>query len=351
MTHSFSLKDIQGKLSHLRTTEGVARRRHPAEQDRDGWILTGNPFFADQHWKIGTSKALRRLGHKKQVFSQTGNPHVRNRLTHVHEVVKVATMIASILGLNVELVAAIALGHDLGHTPFGHTGEEFITKVAGIPFRHEQFGVVIAQHIERSGIGLNLTWQTLQGILQHSRGADELTECSFQEATVVMYADKIAYTFADVNDVERCFKPLDELPEIQELLGWFGSNQDTRIRRCILALCNESGEKGTVSFKDSEEAINFAQLKELLYQQVYFELEEMRNYERACLHNAFEHLKRLVQGISPWVALALLTDDEVIQLARARRIHLPHIFPTLSVSEIIPHLKQSIDYTNVDLDW
>jgi len=219
-------------------------------------------------------------------------------------------------------------------------------------FRHEQFGVIVAQHIERKGQGLNLTWQTLRGILEHSRGTGELKGCSFPEATVVMLADKIAYTFADANDVGRCLCPLEELPRINELLHWFGDSQCNRGQRCITAICIESANKGFVSFNDSEEAEKFAELKKLMYEQVYFRLGQERLLENAYLQCAFDRIQNLSPEIPAWVVLALLTDHEVTSLATCQPIEIPKCFSRLSVAEIIPHLSNlSVDYTKVDLDW
>src|SRR2546423_8023596 len=117
--------------------------------------------------RIVHSKAFRRLKHNTQVFIAPEGDHYRVRLTHTLEVSQIARTVARALRLNEDLTEAIALGHDLGHTPFGHLGEEALTPFLGRPFRHNEQSLRVVDHLERDGRGLNLTWEVLDGMLHH----------------------------------------------------------------------------------------------------------------------------------------------------------------------------------------
>src|SRR5688572_19904632 len=118
--------------------------------------------------RIVHSKAFRRLKHKTQVFISPEGDHYRVRLTHTLEVAQIGRTAARALRLNEDLTEAIALGHDLGHTPFGHLGEEALTPFLGRPFRHNEQSLRVVEHLERDGRGLNLTWEVRDGILNHT---------------------------------------------------------------------------------------------------------------------------------------------------------------------------------------
>ena len=349
------LKDYLGCLSHKKTPDEAAYRRQPPEQDEDLFMLDfGDSFKADALQKIGPSKAYRRLGSKTQVLTATTNAHIRDRLSHTGDVANVATFIARVLGLNENLCLAIAYGHDIGHAPFGHAGESFISEVTGKEFRHELFGLVIAQHIERHGLGLNLTHHVLEGILNHSRGAKEVLRSRgvSEEANVVMYADKIAYVWCDINDIFQRTKILDysDFPEIGRLAAACGKNQRERFAFCITGLCRESAEKGYVSFEGSEAAKIFSELKKNMYE----------IYELANLLNGIEILKRvygflsgakIIKDVDPAIVLALMTDTDVLWLDGKQQVGLKD-FQECSVAELIGSLRdKDIDFLDPDLNW
>ncbi|MCF6276505.1 MAG: HD domain-containing protein [Candidatus Magasanikbacteria bacterium] len=180
---------------------------------------------------------------------------------------------ARILGLNHELCSASAIGHDIGHTPFGHAGESFLAEVTGKKFRHNIFSVVIAQFIERTGSGLGLTHQTLSGMKNHSRGGGDVVSDlkASLEDNLLMLGDKIAYTWSDINDIFFRLKLLDiaDFPELQILMNWFGNNQRERMKTCIIGLCNESVEKNTISFIDSDAGAKFNRIKKLCMKKIW----------------------------------------------------------------------------------
>lgn len=352
------LDGCRGALAHLRTSEAAARRRHPPDQDDDGWREGfGSPYDADTG-KFLCSKAIRRSPHKAQVIVLSRNSHTRNRLTHTFEVIDIGVAAGEILGLNVELLRAGLLGHDIGHTPHGHQGESFLAKVTGKPFRHEVFGVVVAQKIERRGRGLNLTHQTLRVIRNHSRGAGDLhTEGLSGEEALGMYADKIAYIFADYNDLfsrtsltGTRFR-IEDYPRIGGLTDWFGATHRERVKTCILALCAESAEAGSVSFSASEVAGRFAELKTEMYS--VYGLAKPQCAESS-LELVYEYLQKACPDADPALIFALLNDDDVSWIVkRAGDGSLTNEdFERLSVSEIACSLKgREIDITDPDLDW
>jgi putative nucleotidyltransferase with HDIG domain len=353
----FELERYSDCLADKKTPNGAARRRKPPEVDEDHWMMiNGNHFSVDASGKIATSKAIRRLGAKTQVMTANINAHVRKRLTHTFEVANIAIVIAKILGLNEDLCRAIAYGHDIGHAPFGHMGEIFLSGITGKDFRHATFGVVIAQHIERRGEGLNLTHQVLEGILRHSGGSDVLPGNKeiriSEEAKTVKYSDKISFTLADINDIFQRTRVLDlgAFPRIGRLLRLCGRNQRERVVFFIAGLCRESAEKGHVSFRTSDRAQIFTELK--------YEMDKV--YNLVNIQNSAEILgkvysflskTKLIEGADPALILALMTDDDVLYLSGKNYIN-ARDFYDCSVAEMIEYLNgRDIDFSKPDLDW
>ena len=335
------LLGLRGCLKNLKMTKG--RRRWPEDENGHSSLGTENNPFVEDEIKLWCSKAVRRLSSKTQVVSLPLNPHIRDRLSHTGEVVACSINIAQILGLNTELVRAIAVGHDIGHAPFGHAGEHYIAERMKGKFTHEVMGVVIAQHIERKCHGLNLTHEVLEGILRHS--GSNASEHMTQEAWVVRYADKIAYIFADFNDFNRMgfIIPADLI----KLMNEFGETQRERVRKTIVAVCRESAEVGKVSFSTSELAKKFDTLRTLMYG-VYPRI-TMQN-PRRILEPIYEFVEGLKLG-DPWLILSLMTDRDVTYLAKQHALSYDHIRNS-SVGEIMEHIQgKTIDCCDPDLDW
>ncbi len=154
--------------------------------------------------RIVHSKSFRRLKHKTQVFLAPEGDHYRVRLTHTLEVSQIARTAARALRLNEDLAEAISLGHDLGHTPFGHLGEQALTPFLGRPFRHNEQSLRVVDYLEDDGRGLNLTWEVRDGIVNHTWS---MPAPSTLEAQVVRFADRIAYINHDVDDAVRAGRP------------------------------------------------------------------------------------------------------------------------------------------------
>lgn len=164
------------------------------------------PVFQRDRDRIVHSKSFRRLKHKTQVFLAPYGDHYRTRLTHTLEVSQIARTVARSIRCNEDLAEAIALGHDLGHTPFGHVGERALTKVSGKPFLHSEQSVRVVEVLEKDGKGLNLTWEVRNGILNHQTAKHPAT----LEGSIVRLSDKIAYVNHDIDDGIRAGVLIEE---------------------------------------------------------------------------------------------------------------------------------------------
>ena len=187
--------------------------------------------------RITHSKSFRRLKHKTQVFLQPEGDHYRTRLTHTLEVSRLARTVARALNLNEDLAEAAALGHDLGHTPFGHAGERALNRIYPGGFKHYEQSLRVVDILERDGRGLNLCYETRMGILHHTHGQPDDTP----EATAVRLCDRIAYINHDLDDSIRAgIIQADKVPEIIRL--GCGERNSERINSLLTDLIRNSGE-------------------------------------------------------------------------------------------------------------
>ena len=211
------LREIE-YLSPYATLSKDSRGRERAEEECDI-----RPVFQRDRDRILHSKAFRRLKQKTQVFLLPKGDHYRTRLTHTLEVSQNARTIAKALRLNEDLVEAIALGHDLGHTPFGHAGERALDEVCPLGFQHNEQSVRVVKRLEKQGEGLNLTWEVRDGILNHKSAGTPHT----LEGQIVRLSDKIAYINHDIDDAIRggVLKEEDIPKPYREILG-----NSTRVR-------------------------------------------------------------------------------------------------------------------------
>lgn len=340
-----------GSLARFRTCDSLARRRY--DHDEDLMIDGLCPYRRDADMKISLSKSFRQLMFKTQVLSSPLNGLVRNRASHTIEVAGFTATIAGILGLNVDLARAIALGHDIGHVPFGHAGESFLSKCLGVEFRHEVFGVIRAQKIERLGKGINLTQQTLSGILTHSRGSGSLTvsEEMSAEATVVMYSDKINYILSDYNDlVKRRLLPEDETRNVTALINELGSDQRERMNNLIMAFCRESVSAKKVCFDQCPEARVFQAVKAEMYN-LYGKVNSQGVED--VLSRVYEYVKKKIADVNPALIIALMNDKDILFLS-SKTIFDRSDFNQTSVAEQLPHIRKldpELSLTCPDLDW
>jgi dGTPase len=224
-------------LAPLATRSRDAARRVPED---DPALRT--PFQRDRD-RIIHSKSFRRLMHKTQVFIGPSGDHVRTRLTHTLEVAQIARTIGRALGLNEDLIEAIGMGHDLGHTPFGHAGERAIATI--VPgFRHNEQSLRIVDKLERDGAGLNLTEPVRDGILRHSKSRDSLTgEMAGTPATlegaVLKIADGVAYLNHDLDDAIRALE-IEEEDVPGEVLEVLGARHSLRIDTMVTDIVQSS---------------------------------------------------------------------------------------------------------------
>jgi dGTPase len=227
------------RLSPLATRSYPARRAIP---EQDSPVRT--PFQRDRD-RIVHSKAFRRLKHKTQVFISPEGDHYRTRLTHTLETTGIARTVARALALNEDLTEAIGLGHDLGHPPFGHIGEEVLDACLqerfGERFRHNHHSLRIVEMLERDGAGLNLTEEVRDGILRHPWSEPEPATL---EARIVRLVDRIAYINHDIDDAIRAgVLRAEDLPRDEiELLGDTGSRRIDTLVRDLIEQYEEAGQ-------------------------------------------------------------------------------------------------------------
>ncbi|HMC07273.1 MAG TPA: deoxyguanosinetriphosphate triphosphohydrolase [Solirubrobacterales bacterium] len=246
------------------------------------------PFQRDRD-RIVHSKAFRRLKHKTQVFIAPEGDHYRTRLTHTLETCGIARSVARALGLNEDLAEAICLGHDLGHPPFGHIGEEALDEAlrehAGRSFRHNRQSLRVVDVLERDGRGLNLTEAVRDGILNHTGPAEPLT----LEGKVVRLVDRVAYINHDLDDALRAgIVAPDDLPAGEiELLGTTGASRIDTLARDIVERSHEAGD----IVQSEEIGLAMRVLREFMFERVYLGAEARSEHERVhrTVRGLFDH--------------------------------------------------------------
>ena len=257
--------------------------------------------------RIIHSKAFRRLTHKTQVFLAPEGDHYRTRLTHTLEVSQISRTIARALSLNEDLTEAIALGHDLGHTPFGHVGEEALrdTVKNTKPFKHNEQSLRVVDAIEYEGKGLNLTWEVRDGILNHTGENMPAT----LEGKILRIADRIAYINHDIDDAVRggIIKESD-LPS--EPVGLFGHHHGLRISAMVKDMISASTNQDDIRMSDKGWRL-MNQLRSFLFESVYTdsvaktEDAKARFILRSLFDYYFQHADELPQEFHP------SSDDDI----------------------------------------
>ncbi|MGI6269108.1 MAG: deoxyguanosinetriphosphate triphosphohydrolase [Candidatus Howiella sp.] len=236
-----------------------AQSRGRAREEAECGIRTA---FQRDRDRVIHSKAFRRLKHKTQVFLSPEGDHYRTRLTHTLEVAQIGRTIARALRLNEDLTEAIALGHDLGHTPFGHAGERALNELGDGGFRHYLQSVRVCEKIEKKGRGLNLTAEVLDGIACHTGGREAFT----LEGRIIRLADKIAYINHDIEDAVSAGVLTDtDIPKA--LRDVFGESKSQRINTMVLSVIENSDD--TIRM-DEPTAAAFEEMHRFLYKEVYY---------------------------------------------------------------------------------
>jgi dGTPase len=234
------------------------------------------PAFQRDRDRIIHCKAFRRLKHKTQVFFRPTGDHYRTRLTHTLEVSQIARTIAKVLRLHEELTEAIALGHDLGHTPFGHAGERVIHNLMPGGFNHYEQSLRIIDVLENDRRGLNLTWEVRDGIAKHSKGKDgspvgmeESQRASTIEGQIMRVADLIAYVNHDIDDAIRAgLFTMEDLPAGPARI--LGTSSSQRISSLVRDVVTQTLDGGLTEIRMSEPSLGaMLALRSFLFTAVY----------------------------------------------------------------------------------
>ena len=259
------LRVLLEQQEHLQLDKKAAfsdesRGRVRPEPERENDVRTAYQRDTD---RIVHCKSFRRLKHKTQVFLSPEGDHYRTRMTHTIEVTRIARTIARALNLNQDLAEAIAMGHDLGHTPFGHAGESALSDCMGQPFRHNEQSLRVVDVLEKDGMGLNLTYEVRMGILGHT--GDRIPETL--EGQIVRRSDQIAYVNHDIDDAIRAGLLHDEdIPRsISQVLG---QHHSQRINTLTCDMIHSSMEAGSIVLSPKvDEALK--ELRAFMFEKVY----------------------------------------------------------------------------------
>jgi dGTPase len=272
------------RLSPLAARSYPARRAH---EEADCALRT--PLQRDRD-RIVHSKAFRRLSHKTQVFIAPQGDHYRTRLTHTLEVTQIARTVARALALNEDLVEAIGLGHDLGHPPFGHVGEEFLDaclrELDGSGFRHYEHSVRIVERLERGYEGLNLVADVIEGIAGHSGRADPP---STLEGRIVRLVDRVAYINHDIDDAVRA-GVLDPATLPAGPIAVLGASGSARIDALVHDLVEHSREAGDIA-QGAEAGAAMDALRTFMFDHVYLREDVRREHAKieVVIRRLFDH--------------------------------------------------------------
>ena len=222
--------------------------------------------------RILHSKSFRRLMHKTQVFLQPEGDHYRTRMTHTLEVMRISRTIARALQLNEDLTEAAGLGHDLGHTPFGHAGERVLNEILPGGFAHNEQSLRVVDRLEKDGEGLNLTWEVRNGIVTHTKG----TWAATPEGRIVRLADQIAFVNHDIEDAVRA-GVLDAATLPKDCTAVLGQTKSARITTMINSILTHS--EGDVRM-GTEEYEAFLALRDFMYTTVYVDKNAKREEQK-----------------------------------------------------------------------
>ncbi len=289
-------------LSHFATKSAATRGR--AREEEKCPIRTD---FQRDRDRIIHCKAFRRLKHKTQVFISPEGDHYRTRLTHTLEVNQIARTIGRSLELNEDLVEAIALGHDLGHTPFGHNGEAILNDLCPFGFEHNIQSLRVVDRLEKDGKGLNLTWEVRDGIINHRTSGRPST----LEGKVVQLSDKIAYINHDIDDAIRAgvLKNEDIPSSIREVVG---NTSSSRINTLITDTIKNSIGTDTVHMsKNMKDVLNV--LRDFMFDRVYTGERAKREFGKIdnLLTSLYKHHKAHPEDMSEEFRLLLDEGEDL----------------------------------------
>ena len=258
-----TIREEMERREHLQMDAKAAFADESAGRLRPGEENEVRTCYQRDTDRIVHCKAFRRLMHKTQVFLSPEGDHYRTRMTHTIEVSRIARTIARALKLNEDLTEAIAMGHDLGHTPFGHAGEIALSEATGKPFRHNEQSLRVVDILENDGAGLNLSYEVRMGILGHT--GERIPET--MEGRIVRRADQIAYVNHDIDDAIRAgILTNEDIPKsISRILG---HNHSERIDTLVCDAIRTSREAGEITLSPAVERA-LADLRSFMFENVY----------------------------------------------------------------------------------
>jgi dGTPase len=280
MTIREQTEEIERSILHTKATLS-SESRGRLKKEKEGEIRT---CFQRDRDRIIHSKAFRRLKHKTQVFLAPKGDHYRTRLTHTVEVSQIARTIARALRLNEDLTEAVALGHDLGHTPFGHAGEEVLREIYPGGFEHYKQSLRVVDILEKKGQGLNLTYEVRNGIYRHSKGKGKIFskqgEIATLEAEIVRISDIIAYVNHDLDDAMRA--GVLKKSTIPPVFLKIGESQTKRIDTMVKDVIYTSRAGGLKEIKMSRgiQKRTYA-LRDFLYENIYESKATKKEFKKA----------------------------------------------------------------------
>ena len=258
-----NIREEQEKREHLIFSPYASFSDESRGRDRDEEPCPMRTIYQRDRDRIIHCKTFRRLKHKTQVFLAPEGDHYRTRLTHTLEVAQIASSIARALNLNEDLTEAIALGHDLGHTPFGHAGERTLNSLCPMGFAHYKQSIRVVEFLEKDGQGLNLTWEVRDGILNHRTSGNPST----LEGKAVRLSDKIAYINHDIDDGIRAgiLKESDIPSEYTDVLG---NSTKERLNTMISdIIMNSIGKNDLVMSEPVRKAMT--ELRKFMFESLY----------------------------------------------------------------------------------
>lgn len=281
-------------------------------------------FMRDRD-RVIHSKAFRRLKHKTQVYISPGNDHYRTRLTHTLEVNQIAKTIGRALNLNCDLIEAIALAHDVGHTPFAHCGEMILNECMPNGFKHNVNSVRVLSKIEKHGEarGLNLSWEVLDGVLHHSGYSSSTTQATTIEGQIIRFSDKIAYVQHDIDDTIRAnIFTEDDLPKAYTDV--LGKNLSERITVLVGDMISQ-GQKILAEDYEGERILGFSPeidtalrgLRSFMFDEVYQGKICSLERERASfiVEFLFEHFMNHIDALPPFYKAVAETEGKARAVA------------------------------------
>ena len=271
----FQIKERTYRMEEMFFSEYACKSSSTRGRAREEVPCNMRTEFQRDRDRIIYSKAFLRLKNKTQVFFSPEGDHFRTRMTHTIDVSQIARSISRSLALNEDLAEAIALGHDLGHTPFGHAGERVLNELSPDGFSHNEQSLRVVDILEKDGKGLNLTFEVRDGILNHKRSGKPAT----LEGKAVSWADRIAYVNHDIEDALRAGLLREEQLPKRDIRILGGTSRD-RINTMITSIYRESVGKNLVSMGERE-AEALEDLRSFMFKNVYITPVSMKEEERA----------------------------------------------------------------------